>query len=228
MQNLRRVGVAIAATALISSVHGRLNADPSSPVIKVLPSPVAVPPPPAPRGAARAAVPQGNPALWVSTSDYPATAFRNHEEGTTTFRLKINPQGRVSECWIVTTSGSPALDAATCELITRRAIFRPALDQNGKQVAANYTNRVRWILPSGPTTLKEIKPEVTEVSFVIETDGLATDCIRTVNGTRIVEQSSADPCSIGMHFAPFANAEGAAVRKRVTYTTAIKVSDLPN
>lgn len=96
---------------------------------------------------ANVAVPQGNPALWVTELDYPAKSRRKREEGVTTFQLTINAMGRVSVCKILNSSGSSTLDAATCILVMRRAVFRPARDSLGKPITGTYTTQVKWGLP---------------------------------------------------------------------------------
>ena len=212
----------VLGSALLSLWVQPARAQPSAPL------PVPAPAPPASQqGHAKPAMAMGNPATWVTTSDYPAISLRNHEEGTTTFRLTISPQGRVSECMILSSSGSPSLDEATCALITRRALFRPAVDKRGKETTGNYNNRVRWTIPNGAATPFQIKPESIEISLMIEADGSATNCIKTVNGVRIDEQPQSNPCSTGVRFAPFVDAQGRAVRKQVTYQSVTKVTDVP-
>jgi TonB family protein len=86
------------------------------------------------------------PALF-STDDYPVDAIRRDEQGTVAFRLLINRRGRVSECQIVSSSGSNALDGATCRILEDRARFEPARDADGKRIADETTGRIRWMLP---------------------------------------------------------------------------------
>jgi periplasmic protein TonB len=123
---------------------------------------VAPPPTPPPRMAmpsmtrSRPAKPRSNPGLWVSTMDYPARSLRMEEEGTTAFRLEVGVDGRVVGCVINGSSGSAALDLATCSNITRRARFEPALDSDGNPALGYYSNRVRWQIPSGPSFALQI------------------------------------------------------------------------
>lgn len=226
MRALAAVGAALMPISVLGLASQPVVAE-ETPVPPALGSAPVAPPPPSPPGSARLPIPTGNPATWVTTNDYPVVALRNHQEGTTSFRVGISPQGRVSTCTIVHSSGSPSLDAATCALITQRAVFRPALDKHGKVTASTYTNRVRWIIPEGPPVPIQIKPELAEVSFVIEVDGSASNCVKTVNGLRSYDLGPNDPCSSGVKFAPFTDAQGRAVRKRVTYTTSLKVTDPP-
>ena len=51
-----------------------------------------------------------------------------------------------SHKWVQLWEGS-VLDEATCELVTRRARFDPAKNNQGRAVAGNYSSAVRWQLP---------------------------------------------------------------------------------
>jgi TonB family protein len=92
--------------------------------------------------------PRGNPGNWATANDYPSIALQMEIEGTTGFSVTVGPDGRVSECVITSSSGSPELDTATCTNVTRRARFEPALDASGTPTTGKYANRIRWQLPS--------------------------------------------------------------------------------
>lgn len=85
------------------------------------------------------------PTLFA-VSDYPAEALAKHAQGITDFRLRVGGNGRVEKCEIERSSGSAALDEATCQVITRRARFRPAVNRTGRPVASVYTGMIHWIL----------------------------------------------------------------------------------
>jgi periplasmic protein TonB len=110
-------------------------------------APPAPPAPPAPR-VSQAARAKGNLVSLFSTDDYPQSAIRNEEQGTTAVKLTIGPDGRVADCSITASSGSSALDNATCSILRRRARFTPAKDQAGNPVSDSYSQRIRWELPS--------------------------------------------------------------------------------
>ncbi|MBC2669906.1 energy transducer TonB [Novosphingobium piscinae] len=115
------------------------------------PPPVYIPPapaaPPPPRFTPKGAAPRGNPANWATSNDYPSRALREEREGTTGFRVTVTADGRVSDCEITSSSGSPDLDAATCDNVKRRARFTPATDGEGQPTAGSYANRIRWVIP---------------------------------------------------------------------------------
>jgi len=95
----------------------------------------------------KAAKAKGNLPSLFSTEDYPQSAIRNEEQGTTAVRLTIGTDGRVADCQVTASSGSSALDAATCSIIRRRARYSPAQDQAGNPIAGSDTTRIRWELP---------------------------------------------------------------------------------
>ena len=84
---------------------------------------------------------------WFTSDDYPAVALRAEEQGMVVFRLTIDATGAVTSCVIVSSSGSSALDATTCDLAMRRAHFIPARDSHGEALPSDYTRRANWRLP---------------------------------------------------------------------------------
>jgi len=135
----------------------KVNVAVSAPVIDVVP--VAPPPPPAPvlvvappappppRFTPKGAIPKGNPGNWATANDYPSRALREEREGTTGFRVTVGPDGRVTDCQVTSSSGSPDLDSTACDKIRQRARFNPATDGEGQPTTGTYSNRVRWVIP---------------------------------------------------------------------------------
>jgi protein TonB len=95
----------------------------------------------------KAAKAKANLNSLFSTDDYPQSAIRNEEQGTTAVRLSVGTDGRVTDCSISASSGSTALDNATCNIIRRRARYTPAQDQAGNPIGGSDTARIRWELP---------------------------------------------------------------------------------
>jgi len=121
-------------------------APPVTPVAR--PAPPAPPaPPPAPRVSQAARATGSLPGLF-STDDYPQSALRNEEQGTTAVSLTIGPNGRVSGCNVTSSSGSGSLDSTTCSILTKRARFTPAKDQAGQPIGDTSSARIRWQLPA--------------------------------------------------------------------------------
>jgi TonB family protein len=102
--------------------------------------------PAAPRETQRAVEPIGTIPSLFAASDYPAAAAVERAQGTTAFRLQVGKNGRVEKCDVERSSGSAALDEATCRVITRRSRFRPAIDGAGDAVASSYAGEIHWRL----------------------------------------------------------------------------------
>lgn len=100
------------------------------------------PPPPAPPKVAQKAQQRGGS---ISDEDYPPSAIRNEEAGTSVATFTIGTDGRVTTC--NASGASAALDAETCKLIIRRFRYKPALDTGGSPVSETKTQRVTWRLP---------------------------------------------------------------------------------
>lgn len=122
------------------------NIPPPAPVIRIVP-PAAPPAPPPPRFTPKNPEPRGNPGSWATTDDYPSRALREEREGVTRFTLQVGSDGRVTNCTVTGSSGSPDLDEAACRALTRRARFKPATNGEGQPVAGSYSNSVRWQIP---------------------------------------------------------------------------------
>lgn len=98
------------------------------------------------RAAATRATPIQPLERLFSRSDYPASARSAREQGTTSVMLGIDPAGRAITCRIAASSGSVALDAATCRVLVGRARFTPAIDESGVRTSDSYVQRIRWKL----------------------------------------------------------------------------------
>jgi protein TonB len=109
------------------------------------PAPAPVPEAPKTVEPARA---KANLASYVSDEDYPSTAVRNEEQGTTRFKLVVGPDGRVKECSVTSSSGSSALDSTTCKLMRQRAKFTPAKNNRGEATGDTVASAIRWVLPT--------------------------------------------------------------------------------
>jgi protein TonB len=104
-------------------------------------------PAPAPPAAAPAPPPTAWPFSRFTADDYPAAALRAQEQGRVVYRITIGTEGRVSGCEVRISSGSAALDAATCRIVRSRARFTPARDSEGRPVPDRRDGNVLWRLP---------------------------------------------------------------------------------
>jgi periplasmic protein TonB len=91
--------------------------------------------------------PRANLGSYFTYSDYPRESVRNREQGTVSFRVEINPQGRVANCTVTRSSGFPRLDETTCRLLTERLHYRPARDAAGNPASGTDDGSVTWRLP---------------------------------------------------------------------------------
>jgi periplasmic protein TonB len=109
------------------------------------PPPPPPPPPPIQKIPARA---KGDLRSLFSSDDYPESSLRAQEQGTVKVSFTVGPNGRVSGCSVIQSSGSSALDAATCRIITSRARFTPATDTSGAAVSdTQMSPPIRWQVP---------------------------------------------------------------------------------
>jgi protein TonB len=90
----------------------------------------------------------GSPAQWLSgglqNSDYPRAALRNKLQGRVSVRFTVHTSGRISNCRITSSSGSPILDATTCQLLTDRLRFLPARDGAGRPIDSDLGSDYTW------------------------------------------------------------------------------------
>jgi periplasmic protein TonB len=97
-------------------------------------------------GGTRARVRARSLGNYITADDYPAASLRNNEQGLVTFILDVDPAGRVANCIVTRSSGSAALDSATCRIMRSRARYTPARNPRGQAVADRDQGAVRWQL----------------------------------------------------------------------------------
>lgn len=170
-------------------------------------------------------VPTGNPGLWVTTNDYPPEALREEREGTVGFSLNIGPDGRVSACKVISSSGHSDLDDAACTLITQRARFDPARNAKGIAKTGQYANRVRWQIPTkGQNVARNFpipKAGQVNMSFVVDENGKPSKCEMSAAAT-ISEART--PCDAGVTFQPYYNDRGERVRVKVQTSQTVNIT----
>lgn len=170
----------------------------------------------------------GDVGAWVTADDYPAAALREAMEGVTGMVLEISAAGRVTGCTVTESSGSRLLDDTACNLLTMRGQFRPARDGRKRPVAATWHQRVRWQLPDNAGHVDSPTPEPYAfiVDYVVGEDGYVESCaVRWQSGAA----AGHDFCvSIrAVHFAPFRDLAGKAVRRAAVFRSSLAVEDPP-
>jgi protein TonB len=104
--------------------------------------------PPQPHLAQSATPARGDVRSSFNDDDYPESAQAAGAQGIAQARLSIGPDGRVTGCSLVRSTGNGALDSATCNVLKRRVKFIPARDSNGNAIASSYTTpQIQWVLP---------------------------------------------------------------------------------
>lgn len=89
-----------------------------------------------PGGAGGVAVP-ASLIRGISGRDYPPGIQRSWPRGGVIFlRLRIEPNGRPSQCDVMRGFGDRLADQWTCSLVLQRGLFRPARDARGNPVSA--------------------------------------------------------------------------------------------
>ena len=103
--------------------------------------------PASPVSQARAASPR-NEYRWTQKilNAYPSRAKREGIEGIVGVLVLVTPQGRGSNCRIISSSGSKLLDEAACKGIERFARFNPALDRAGNPTIGTFSTRINYEL----------------------------------------------------------------------------------
>jgi len=124
---------------------------PSDPVTKPTsdPLPKATPPSPPPAATFDPVPPRPSNSRngWVTQGDYRSSWISRGYTGQVGYRLTIGASGRVEACSVTQSSGVSALDQATCQLVTKRARFNPAKNDQGRAISGSYTGAVLWQLP---------------------------------------------------------------------------------
>jgi TonB family protein len=87
---------------------------------------------------------------WFVDADYPAEARARGEQGAVVYRLEVDAEGCTTACEVVRGSGFPALDAATCPVLMRRARFKAARDAAGQRVPASFLGSRWWLIAEPP------------------------------------------------------------------------------
>ncbi len=193
----------------------------------VTPPTVVPPPPPAlpiqiGEGAfnPRAPKPMSYPGSWVMTADYPTDSLRANEQGSTGFTVTVDTQGRVKECRISASSGSPRLDETTCRLVTQRARFTPATDSKDNPIEGTYANRVRWVLPA----ITPPEPGQAVTTYTVQANGDVTGCKVVLEGAAATSMNRmAGFCGNTKKMKPYLDADKKPVSRTVTMTTTITV-----
>jgi TonB family protein len=84
---------------------------------------------------------------FIAAADYPPAALRAGEQGRVAAAWEVAEDGIPESCRIVQSSGSAALDEATCRIVVTRLVYDPARDASGTPVRSSDRMTVTWVLP---------------------------------------------------------------------------------
>lgn len=88
--------------------------------------------------------------LNIKDSDYPVTAAKRGSIGDVRGYLFVGVDGKASDCHVLDSSGWPALDSQSCQLLVERGRYKPAADKTGKAIAAPFYFEFDWSGASPP------------------------------------------------------------------------------
>lgn len=94
--------------------------------------------------------------------NYPLAALRDNAEGSVRLRVAVTTEGRVSQCFVIGSSGHEALDQAACDGMIRFAIFDPARDDAGRPVPGSYATVITYrFKPRQQVPIAPVSPATT-------------------------------------------------------------------
>ena len=125
-----------------------------------------------------------------TSEDYPAPALDHGDQGEVGIVIRTDPKGAITNCVIEETSKSKDLDKQTCEVVRRRAKFKPALDGQGRAVAGEYRSRIVWkieddLTPSDPWVVRWVTNYAS--------DGRALSCRMEFEGAMTPQPGTTQP-----------------------------------
>jgi TonB family protein len=85
-----------------------------------------------------------DPGSWITSNDYPFEAQKNGDQGSVQYEVTVDQLGRARDCRIIVSSGHSSLDVATCNIVTSKGRFRPALGADGRPIASTYKGTMTW------------------------------------------------------------------------------------
>ena len=75
----------------------------------------------------------------LTSRDYHSSIRRNWPRGGRVFvAVRVQLDGRATDCKVNRSIGDPVIDAETCRLVEQKVRFRPAVDDNGRPYVAWY------------------------------------------------------------------------------------------
>lgn len=80
----------------------------------------------------------------IPDSDYRRISDNRLPSGSATIHFVVNPQGRMTNCSVMRSSGDPQVDAILCQIAQARMRFSPARDPSGRPVSQEMAYTPTW------------------------------------------------------------------------------------
>lgn len=80
--------------------------------------------------------------MWIDERDFKGSAFAKERSGKTLLGWIVGRDGRVRNCTPLVSVGVEAVGPAACAALTKRALYTPRTDKDGKPVEVFYS---RWV-----------------------------------------------------------------------------------
>jgi protein TonB len=80
----------------------------------------------------------------LTNADYRAARAPNGAHGTVRVTFRVRSDGAADQCRVLTSSGVPVFDEATCRLIQQRFRFRPATGADGRPIDWTVRTDYTW------------------------------------------------------------------------------------
>lgn len=179
------------------------------------------------------ATPRESPGNWLSDEDYPVAALAAGAEGTTSFKLTVAEDGRVTDCLITISSGSDALDETTCTTLRQRARFAPARDAKNVAVADSCSGRITWRIPQRRAVSLAQFPRRLRIAIEVDEEGHIEKCevLEKIDGPAATAGGTApvDPCAgaASRKPMPVVDDSGQGIKARLEYLTEMRVTRRP-
>lgn len=172
-----------------------------------------------------AAVPLFDLAYLITAKDYPPESRRKRRAGVVEFMAVVNKDGGVWNCLVLRSSAHASLKQATCDLITQRARFDPAINAEGAAILGMYVGQIDWDLTKSKATPL---PGTITHAFEVGLDGRVSKCrITRVTGAAAQQHKvGPEPCRDPEFARDLEPVEGRK-RKLVTEVETIVVEPVP-
>ncbi|WP_162225084.1 TonB family protein [Erythrobacter sp. SG61-1L] len=85
-----------------------------------------------------------NSGKWFLARDLIDPVFKGRLHGLVGYVFHVSPEGKVTHCTVLQSSGDDRIDAKICDLVVQRAKFRPAGNPEGQPVQGTYSTRLYW------------------------------------------------------------------------------------